>query len=267
MRRDSHAVVVPVDAKSDFGRDGRVEVHSSDVDDDLDAAISAAVCDAKRLVDDLSHDLRQPLSSVSLNVQSAIRCLQLPEPRVTSALQALRECLGLESELLALVTAVQRRLSKRVVESQWQRLDDHALDVSETPMAAEWTGWQTPAARGTEDPPSARAAWAGRASLAAIARSILALARTNPGAWPCDPAGLRIETRRVSDHVQLRLSGIPCHSTDDIDFLRACVESATSHLAGRVSFELGLDESAIVISFPSRTPARRPTFARGHHGA
>jgi len=161
---------------------------------------------------------------------------------------------------------VQHRLAQKLAESRWHPLDEHALDASEQPIAAEWTGWQ-PTSRLTQDPPSVRVAWALRAALVAIARSILALVRTNPGALRCDPESLRIETRRISDRAQLRLSGMPCHSTDDIEFLRECVENAACHLPGRVSLELGPNGSAIVISFPARTPARRPTFARGHHGA
>lgn len=236
------------------------------MDEGLEGAVATALRDAKRLIDDLSHDVRQPLSSVSMNVQSAIRCLQRPEPRVDSALQALRECQALESELLALVTGAQRRLSMKLAESRWHPVDDDGRDASEDLITAEWAGWQQRAPRVTEDPPYVRVAWALRAAFGAIARSIVALARTNPSAQRCDPSSLRVETRRVSDRAQLRLSGIPCQSTDDIRFLKQCVESAASHVQGRVSLELGPNASAIVISFPARTATRRPTFARGHHG-
>lgn len=267
MRRASNAVPVLRDAPSPVAHDGPIKVCSSESDDDdLDAMVAAAVHDAKQLVDDLSHDLRQPLSSVSMNVQSAIRCLQQPQPRVALALQALRECQFLESELLALLTAVQHRLSNKLAESRWHLLDDGTADPGAEVIDEQGGAPRALAPRFMEDSRYARVTVSLRDALVAIARSILALARTNAGALRCDPSSVRIETRRVADRPQLRLSGIRFHSTDDIHFLRECVESAASHVQGKVLLELGPDASAIVISFPARTAARRPTLARGHHG-
>src|SRR5689334_21369332 len=42
---------------------------------------------------ELSHDLRQPLTTIRMNLQSAIRLLQGPNPRVEDAVEALADCL------------------------------------------------------------------------------------------------------------------------------------------------------------------------------
>src|SRR5690349_3831488 len=41
----------------------------------------------ERVMAELSHDLRQPLTSLRMNLQSAVKLLQQPTPRVTTALE------------------------------------------------------------------------------------------------------------------------------------------------------------------------------------
>jgi signal transduction histidine kinase len=67
-----------------------------------------------RVVDDLSHDLRQPMTSLTMNIQAAIRILRSlePAPRVAAALEALIDCLDMERELISLVTEAQRHVSE-----------------------------------------------------------------------------------------------------------------------------------------------------------
>jgi hypothetical protein len=238
-------VAVAEDAEPESAPPGSHDVHPNAHDDESGDAVAAVVRDAKRLVDDLSHDVRQPLSSINMNVESAIRCLQLPEPRVASALEALTDCLAPESELLAMVDGVQHHLSTTLAESSWHPY-------------ARWS---------EEDPRYAKVAGALRAARMAIAGSILALARTRANASWCDPTIVRIETRRVSGRAQLRLCGMPCQSVQDIAFLRQCVATAARHFPGRVALQLGPNEAVIVISLPTRMAARRPIFVRGNHGA
>ena len=264
MRRASNAVLVPGKAK--FDHDGNVEVRDIDDDGDLDAAVATVLHDAKGRVDDLSHDLRQPLTSLNMNVQSAIRCLQSPEPRVASALEALSECLALESELLALVGAVQRHLSESLAESHWQPLDGQGRETSTKLIAEESTAGRQVGRSWDKASPRGRAESATHAAFVAIARSILALARTHPNSPPRHAESFRIEIRRVSGRAQMRLGGIRYQTTGDIDYLRECAARAASHLPGRISVELGPTSAAIVISFPTWTATRRPISARGNHG-
>src|SRR5881275_2879943 len=44
---------------------------------------------AQSVIDDLSHDLRQPLTAISMNLQCAMRLLQSPTPRLSPAVEAL----------------------------------------------------------------------------------------------------------------------------------------------------------------------------------
>jgi hypothetical protein len=264
MRRASNAVLVPGKAK--FHHDRKVDVRDIDSGRDLDAAVATVLHDAKERVDDLSHDLRQPLTSITMNVQSAIRCLQASEPRVASALEALSECLALESELLALVGAVQRHLSESLAESSWHPLDERGWETSQKLIAAESTAparvgrsWPKAALRGSES--------ATRTALVAIAGSILDLVRTHPAASPRDAESFRIDMRRVSGRAQLRVSGIRYQTTGDIEYLRQCAARVAAHLPGRISVELGPTSAAIVISLPTWTATRRPLSARGNHGA
>jgi hypothetical protein len=65
---------------------------------------------AQHVINDLSHDLRQPISSMTMNMQTALRCLRSPQPRVSDALEALTECLDTEREIVQLLRAAQRRV-------------------------------------------------------------------------------------------------------------------------------------------------------------
>lgn len=64
----------------------------------------------QHVINDLSHDLRQPISSMTMNMQTALRCLRSPQPRVSDALEALSECLDIEREIVQLLRAAQRRV-------------------------------------------------------------------------------------------------------------------------------------------------------------
>lgn len=51
----------------------------------------------------LRHDLRQPLTTIRMNLQAAIRLLQRPEPLVPAALDAILDCLDAEREAAGLL--------------------------------------------------------------------------------------------------------------------------------------------------------------------
>jgi len=65
----------------------------------------------ERVMAELSHDLRQPLTSLRMNLQSAVKLLQQPTPRVTTALEALADCFDTERDMTELVSDARRRFA------------------------------------------------------------------------------------------------------------------------------------------------------------
>lgn len=132
MRRTPNAVLTAPEADFESHRDADEEIMTGSADEAhyaalsvaVDATVAEVVRSAERLVVDLTHDLRQPLTSMSMNLQCAIRYLQSTEPRLSSALEALTECLEARSELLALISAVRDYLADEVQESRWYSLND-----------------------------------------------------------------------------------------------------------------------------------------------
>ena len=59
------------------------------------------------LLAELSHDLRQPLTVLRMNLQCASRMLDAPSPNVAEAVQLLAECLGVERSVVALLEQAQ----------------------------------------------------------------------------------------------------------------------------------------------------------------
>src|SRR5689334_22412969 len=61
----------------------------------------------EQLIRDLSHDVRQPLTSINMSLQCAIRMLQMPTPRLGAAVEALSDCLLSEHEILEMLSRAQ----------------------------------------------------------------------------------------------------------------------------------------------------------------
>lgn len=76
----------------------------------VDTGRSPVLHAVQHVINDLSHDLRQPISSMTMNMQTALRCLRSSQPRVSDALEALTECLDIEREIVRLLSAAQRRV-------------------------------------------------------------------------------------------------------------------------------------------------------------
>ncbi|HKN66290.1 MAG TPA: hypothetical protein VJW73_08445 [Gemmatimonadaceae bacterium] len=222
--------------------------------------------DASRLVDDLAHDLRQPLSSMRLNLQSAIRCLRFQEPSVSSALEALTECLDVEGELVTLVSRLQQQLSDAILDSLWFSLNDLARDTCETLVALGY-GPRRVAQRLAEPAPyvSGVDVVALHKGLLEIARGLFARADRSGSSF--DAACLVIETRRTTEQAELRLAGIPCDDMpDDIQLILEGAQSIPGLWRAEASIEFGSTTAAISISFPAWTLARHRAVRRPSDG-
>lgn len=68
-----------------------------------------ALEDIRRIAFELSHDLRQPLTSLNMNLQTAFRLLQQPNPKIDAALEALTDCLGTERDVTRILEQAQHR--------------------------------------------------------------------------------------------------------------------------------------------------------------
>jgi len=236
--------------------------------DEADAANDREmVCDASRLVDDLAHDLRQPLSSMRLNLQSAIRCLRFREPSVSSALDALTECLDVERELVTLVARVQQQLSAAMLDSLWFSLNDLARDTCETLVALGY-GPRRVAQRLAEPAP-----YVSGVDVVALYKGVLGItrrlfARTEGDSSSFDAACLLIETRRTVAQAELRLGGIPCgEMPEDIQSILEGARGIAGLSRAEASIDRGPTTAAIVISFPAATLQRRRAVRRQHDGA
>jgi phosphoglycerate-specific signal transduction histidine kinase len=90
MRVGTGYAVVTGDVALDSAREGEatesVKVGAIPRAGALASAARVEVHDvAKRIMDELSHDLRQPLTSMTMNLQSAIRVLRAQQPNIGSA--------------------------------------------------------------------------------------------------------------------------------------------------------------------------------------
>jgi len=274
MRRDSNTVLATTDGEPAFAHDVEGELVSAEREErgspptlDVDSRPEGAlVRDVKRLVDDLAHDLRQPLSTMTMNLQSAIRCLRSHEPRVPSALEALTECLDVESELVTLVMTLQQYLSDEAP-NVWFSLNDLARDTYESLVALEFDSRRI--AQRLADPPpyvSGVDSWALHKGILGIARRLLA--REERNASSADVACLDIGTRRTSEQAELRLGGIQCGDMpDDIQSILECARGVAGLSRGKASIELGPRMATIVISFPAWTVERRRVARKQINGA
>lgn len=251
------------DADGQIGSAG-TERHDAFIALDVDAA-NDTVRGARQLVDDLAHDLRQPLSSMNLNLQSAIRCLRSREPSVSSALEALSECLDVEGELVTLVTTLQRQLSHAMSDSLFS-LNDLARDTCETLMTLGY-GPRRVAQRLAEPTPYVNGVdiWALHKGLLGIARRLFA--RDDPNGSLFDAACLVVETRRTTEQAELRLGGIPCGDVpEDIQSILEGARGVAGLSRVEASIDLGPTTATIVISFPAWTLQRGRAVRRQNDG-
>lgn len=95
--------------------------------DQITSVFNAPVDDALgQVVTELSHDLRQPLTSLHMNIQSAVKLLQQPTPQISMALEALTDCLSTERDMIELLAHARRRAAAMIDrDDPYARSDEH----------------------------------------------------------------------------------------------------------------------------------------------
>lgn len=170
-----------------------------------EAVRSSAGVSVEQLIRDLSHDVRQPLTSINMNLQCAIRMLQMPTPRLGAAVEALSDCLLSEHEILEMISRAQQRIGTLLQPEDAFPLNEIAHDVvltlraSEPDLAAgvtEHLSDPSPAVGGTS--------WRLRMSLLALVRRVLTIEEfETPTNLP-----LVLETRATDSRGELLLKNI-----------------------------------------------------------
>ena len=169
-----------------------------------------------RLLDMLVHDLRQPLTSMSMNVRTAIRALNGKRPRLTLAIAALEDALAAESRAAELLQIEQiERLASRELAIE---IGTIAHEVKRLLMTATAT-WGNRLDLDLEPDVwalSARPLELQHAVLHLVLGGLDVLGNDAHGA----PARLQLTTRQASSHhVELRLAGSPASALrGDRDF-------------------------------------------------
>src|SRR5689334_7802757 len=87
-------------ACSSTQRAGAIATHS--IREGVQSAGSATAIETAKL----AHGLRQPLTTIKMNLQAAIRLLQAPQPRVAAALDAISDCLTAEAHVVSMLAAI-----------------------------------------------------------------------------------------------------------------------------------------------------------------
>ena len=201
-----------------------------------------------RVMSELSHDLRQPLTSLNMNLQTAVKMLQLPTPQIAGALEALVDCLSTDRDMVELIAHATRRaatlsanapillndvardllLSARNLEPNWRvRLTDRLA----TPSPVVTSGFVRL-----------------RLGLLSILRRSLILDETEPGS----PQGIVIETRSIDDYAELRFTGLPVSLPLSYSFqsLHMLITTLVSHAHGHTNLTVHDDRVSFVVSAP-----------------
>jgi hypothetical protein len=204
---------------------------------------------AQRVVDELSHDLRQPLTAISMNLQCAMRLLQSPSPRLSPAVEALSDCLSTEAAIVDLVEHAQRRLNALLGDDQTCSLNSLADDIVSTVGAFE-PSWADRLVRRLAQPAPLVAASAShvRISLLAMIRRLLLLEEFDP--HPLNR--LVIETHASAPDAELLVSGIP-PSFAIGPLIRPSVEllaTAAKRCSGSAILETEEGQACLVVTLP-----------------
>lgn len=220
--------------------------------------------DAHDMIGELSHDLRQPLTSLKMNLQCAVRLLQLPSPRIAVALEALTDCLGMESDITELIAQAQRRTHALVTTTTSFAVNDLVHDLITTIRCFEPAWRQRLVETLAEESPLVEGrAWRLRFSLLSIIRHLLLLDEWNESA----DEPMHIEVRSAPTSAQIALTEVPAGSleTRQIQPMLSLMRSVTHRLGGTATTEVRNDRGLVLISLPLAPPNMR-MLPGGPHG-
>ena len=216
------------------------------------------------LVSELSHDLRQPLTSLKMNLQCAVRLLQLPNPRVSVALEALTDCLSIESDITELLAQAHRRAKAMVASTSTLSLNDLVHDVVTTIRCFE-PRWRNRFVEhlAVESPLVDGRAWRLRFSFLSTIRHLLLLDELAES----DDGPMHIEVRSAPTCAQVALTQLHASSFDvrQLQPMLGLMRSVAVRLGGTLTTESQNDRGMVLISLPLAPPNMR-MLPGGPHG-
>jgi len=218
----------------------------------------------QRVIAELSHDLRQPLTSLHMNIQSAVRLLRQPNPRVAAALEALSDCLDTERDMVELLGYAKRRALALSNRNSLFPLNDLARDILLTLQSVE-PRWRARVDERLAAPSPMVAAGAARLRLVLLSTLRRALMLDE-----CDGVtdrSLVLETRVVNEQAELSISGLPLSLPVAYTFQSLFMLTTTlvRHLKGVVHLAIRDAKAVLVVSLPTATPLT-DLIQAGDHG-
>jgi signal transduction histidine kinase len=82
-----------------------------------------------RLLAELCHDLRQPLTTIKMNLQAVVRLLQRRKPCIAEALEAIADCVEAEQDVVELLAGMTRPVTPELSYTSRIGLNSIAADV------------------------------------------------------------------------------------------------------------------------------------------
>jgi len=220
---------------------------------------------AHELINELTHDLRQPLTSLKMNLQCAVRLLQLPNPRVSVALEALADCLGMESDITELLAHAHRRAKALVTTSSTFALNDVVRDVITTIRCFE-PMWRKRIVEqlADESPLVDGGAWRLRFSLLSTIRHLLLLDSLSE----THGEPMLIEVRTAPEFAQIVLSQVRAESLEvqQVQPMLGLMRNVSLRLGGMMMTERQNDRALVLISLPLAPPPNMRTPPGGPNG-
>jgi hypothetical protein len=197
-------------------------------------------------LDDLSHALRQPLTSLGMNLQSLARLLHNPQPQVARALEVLTDCVSAERELVALLARARRPEGRRPAPVIDFALNELAREIQ---RAHGWPGpaWTLRERFASPSPFVRPAAWALRRPLERLIGLVLRVQD-----WSQVQARPVLETSMRDDRAELHLGGLTPSLVQHSVMRTLVAHTATiaGQIGGTTDVVPGDGVASIVISMP-----------------
>jgi hypothetical protein len=220
--------------------------------------------ETQRIIAELSHDLRQPLTSLHMNLQSAMKLLQQPNARVAPAVDAMSDCLSTEHDIVVLIESAKRRAAALTARSGAFELNDLASDISTAALSCK-PGWRSRVKERQAMPSplvSPRVVRLRMALLNTLRRALFIDEREGT-TW----REILIETESVDGRAELRMHGLPASLAKAWGFqaLHAMTTTLVGQLEGATRIEVDDAQAELIISLPSVTPIT-PLIGGENHG-
>jgi hypothetical protein len=217
-----------------------------------------------RIVAELSHDLRQPLTSLNMNLQSAVKLLQQANPRVSAALEALTDCLNTEHDIVELIESAKRRASALSARAGAFALNHLAIDITSTACGFE-PSWRSRVRKRLVTPSPLVSPSVVRLRTSLL--STLQRALTADGSEAPTSEGILVETRSRDGQAELLLHGLPPSLPTAWNYqgLRTLTTTLVSQLQGAMHIDVNDAHAELVISLPTVEPLT-PLMEAPNHG-